>query len=254
MLVGDELLSAKIRDENGYFLAQRMRARGVELVEICTVPDDHARIGQTLLRLLDMAEVVFTSGGVGPTHDDITIESIGMALDRPVERHAELEATLRKFYKGELNAAALRMADAPAGTRLVAEQGWPVLRVDLPANEGDAKGREHDARIYILPGVPGLLAAKVEALEAIDGELPRGPGYELVDLNLRADESQFANELREVNRLHPQVAIGSYPRWHRDDEGRVQVNVRLTFEADEAALAAAARDAFLAQVDPAIVA
>ncbi len=246
MLVGDELLSAKIRDENGWFLAQRLRERGVRLEEICTVPDDPQRIADTLLRLLELAPIVFTSGGVGPTHDDLTLEAIALATERPLERHAQLESILRRFYKSELNAAALRMADVPRGTRLVAEQGWPVLRLDLERKAGPA-------RVYILPGVPSLLRAKVEALEGIEGELPSGPGWSLVDTWLGIDESDFADALTEVARDHPEVAIGSYPRWLRDAQGAHRIRVRLTFEADAPETAAAARDALLAKIDPAAV-
>ncbi len=95
LLIGNELLSGKIRDENGWFLSGVLRRRGIELVEIAVVPDDLARIGEALRRLLDRAGLVFTSGGVGPTHDDVTLAAIAAALERPLERNEEMAETLR---------------------------------------------------------------------------------------------------------------------------------------------------------------
>lgn len=234
LLIGDELLSGKIRDENGWFLSQRLRSRGVRLLEIATVPDDREEIGRALLRLLAKTPLVFTSGGVGPTHDDVTLEAIGAALDRPLERNEALAEILRQFYRGELNDAAMRMAVVPRGTLLRADSGWPVLRLDLEASEHPSGIPDDAPRIYILPGVPPLLRKKIEALEALEGELPAGPGWVLRDLWLRADESAIAARLEAVVAAYPDIAIGSYPRWDRDANGALQVTLRLTFEGDEA--------------------
>ncbi|MCA9701873.1 MAG: competence/damage-inducible protein A, partial [Myxococcales bacterium] len=95
LLIGNELLSGKIRDENGWFLSQVCRRRGLELREIAVVPDEIETIGAALLRLLEQTPLVFTSGGVGPTHDDRTLEAIAAATGRPLRRHPEIEAELR---------------------------------------------------------------------------------------------------------------------------------------------------------------
>lgn len=240
LLIGDELLTGKVRDENGHFLAVSLRRRGIRLLEICTVGDRPEEIGDALLRLCARAPLVFTSGGVGPTHDDRTLEAIARATGRPLVRDAQLEAQLRQHYGPRLTDAALRMADLPRGTILRALPGWPVFRLDLDAVPGRA-----GARIYILPGVPGLLRAKYEHLEAIEGELPHTPGWHLEVLYTSLDESALAAHLDAVVAAHPAVDIGSYPRWGRGDDGRIHMHVRVTLEgpatAREAVLAARAQ-------------
>jgi molybdenum cofactor synthesis domain-containing protein len=240
LLIGDELLSGKIRDDNGYFLAQTMRRRGIALVEIRTVGDDIAGIGHALLQLVGKASIVFTSGGVGPTHDDRTLAAIAAATGRPLTRHAELEAQLRAHYGARINEAALRMADLPEGTQLRAGPGWPVMRLDVD--------EPRSARIYILPGVPGLLRAKVERLESLPDELPRGTGWHLEDLFTTLDESALARHLDAVVAGFPAVEVGSYPRWTRGEDGRVSYHVRVTLEGLAAAAdqVAAARAALVA--------
>ncbi len=222
LLIGDELLTGKIRDENGIFLAKMLRRRGIRLVELAMVGDDEAQIGEALLRLCRVAPLVFTSGGVGPTHDDRTLSAIARATGRPLERNQEMAEQLRQYYGDRITEAALRMADLPQGTRLRALPGWPVLRLDLDAPT--------PARVYILPGVPGLLRAKVEHLEALDGELPSGDGWHQTVLHTSLDESKLAPYLDAVVSAFPQVDIGSYPRWTRGDDGRVRVHVRVTFD------------------------
>jgi len=219
LLIGDELLTGKVRDENGFVLAKLLRRRGIRLVEICTVGDTLEEIGAALLRLCERADLVFTSGGVGPTHDDRTLEAIARATGRPLVRNAEMEAQLRLYYGARITDAALRMSDLPEGTALRAMPGWPVLRLDLA-----------QARVYILPGVPGLLRAKLEHLEAIDGELPMLEGWHVQLLHTSLDESKLAGLLDAVVAAFPGVEIGSYPRWSRTEDGRIHMHVRVTFE------------------------
>ncbi len=222
LLIGDELLSGKIRDENGHFLARLLRRRGIRLVEIAVVGDRIADIGDALLRLCARAQLVFTSGGVGPTHDDVTLEAIAACTGRPLTRNARMEEQLRRHYGERISDAALRMADLPRGTQLRAEQVWPVLRLDLESPT---------ARVYILPGVPGLLRAKLEHLEELDGELPLGEGWHLAVLHTTLDESKLAPHLNAMLDAFADVEIGSYPRWEREGDGRIRYHVRVTFEA-----------------------
>jgi molybdenum cofactor synthesis domain-containing protein len=245
LLIGDELLSGKIRDENGYFLATALRARGVRLLEICTVPDDFDRIGHALLRLLSQTPVLFTSGGVGPTHDDLTMEAIARATDRPLERNHDLASMLRTFYGERLTDEALSMADLPRGTTMLAPGGWPVMRLNLPATFAapDSPEADQDRRIYILPGVPPLLRKKFEIMAGLEGELPSGRPWVLRDLWLACDESALAAALNQVNADFPDVTIGSYPRWERDSQGKQHIKLRLTFEADDPELVDSAREA-----------
>lgn len=241
LLIGDELLTGKVRDENGHFLAKLLRRRGIRLLEICTIGDDPDEIGAALVRLCARAPIVFTSGGVGPTHDDRTLYAIARTTGRELVRNAEMEAQLRHYYGERINEAALRMADLPAGTLLRAMPGWPVLRLDLEA-----------ARVYILPGVPSLLRAKLEHLEAIEGELPLSAGWHLATLHTSLDESKLAPLLDAVVAEFPGIDIGSYPRWSRSEDGRIRVHVRVTFEgpSGEAARVEAARERLQAALAP----
>lgn len=242
LLIGNELLSGKIRDQNGHNLAKMMRRRGIRLLEVCTVEDQLGAIGDALLRLLARTPLVFTSGGVGPTHDDVTMEAIALALDRPLQRDPAMERLLRSHFGARITPAALKMAELPAGTELTAEHGWPVMRL-----------RVDDRRIYVLPGIPELCLAKIEALEAIPGELPDAGGWALERLHTELDEADLAAPLNRVVADFASVEIGSYPRWSADPNGRLRCVVRVTFEATGAQrhLARAARDALARALGPA---
>ncbi len=242
LLIGNELLSGKIRDQNGYNLAKMMRRRGIRLLEVCTVEDDLEAIGAALHRLLELAPLVFTSGGVGPTHDDVTMEAVALALGRPLRRDPAMEAILRAHFGERMTPAALKMAELPEGTELTAEHGWPVMRLRL------ARGR----KIYILPGIPELCRAKIEALEAIPGELPDAGGWALQLLHTALDEADLAASLNRVVAEYPAVEIGSYPRWIADEHGNLRCVVRITFEAIGAARPQAreARDALARALGP----
>jgi molybdopterin-biosynthesis enzyme MoeA-like protein len=252
LLIGDELLTGKVRDENGHHLANVLRRRGIRLLEIVTVGDELSEIGAALHRLLGRAPLLFTSGGVGPTHDDRTLEAIALATGRPLERNATMEALVRQHWGARVTDAALRMADLPRGTVLRAESGWPVFRLELDRHEADDAA---PGRIYVLPGVPGLFRSKLDHLEAIDGELPSAPGWHVEVLYTVLEESRLAAHLDAVLDAHPGVVIGSYPRWVRRDDGRVDMHVRVTLEGESAARPAVvrAREALQVALGPDLV-
>jgi molybdenum cofactor synthesis domain-containing protein len=249
LLIGDELLTGKIRDENGHFLAKVLRRRGVRLVEMAVVGDTEDAIGEALMRMVRQVSLVFTSGGVGPTHDDRTLPAIALATGRPLRRNEQMEGLLREHFGERITPAALAMADLPEGTSLRALPGWPVLRLDVSR---PAPASAQTCRIYILPGVPPLLRAKVEHLEILEGELPLGDGWHLTLLHTNLEESQLAAKLEALVAAFPMVDIGSYPRWARDEGGRVRYHVRVTFEAPtlHAASADAARDRLAVMLGP----
>ncbi len=248
LLIGDELLSGKIRDENGAFMAKAMRRRGIALIEMSMVRDDHAAIGEALLRLGARADLVFTSGGVGPTHDDVTMDAVARATGRPLEQHPLMAAQLRAHYGERLTDAALSMADVPRGTVLRGSKGWPVIRLDLEPEQNDPIR----TRIYILPGVPSLFRAKLEHLEAAPGELPEGTGWHVARLHSTLDESKLAPHLDALVAKHPDIDIGSYPRWARAEDGSIDYQVRITFEgpAPEASRVDAVRDELATRLGP----
>lgn len=242
MLIGDELLSGKIRDENGPYLAQVLRKRGVSLVEVCTIPDHVEGITQTLRRLSTKAQWIVSSGGVGPTHDDLTVDGIARGLRRPVVQEPRLSAQLRGFYGDNCNEAVLRMARVPQGAQLYGPDRWPVLGVPfaLDSIAQPCPGDSH--RVYLLPGIPALFRKKIDILAADPSTLPQHRAWDLQELCIQADESRFAAQLNEVVAAFPEVEIGSYPRWEHDHEGALRVEVRLTFESRVPGHAQSARD------------
>ncbi len=224
VIIGNEILSAKVRDENGPFLARELRALGVDLRRIETVPDEIDLIVDALRRCRAVARWVFTSGGIGPTHDDVTVPAVAKALERRVVRDPDLEARLRAHYGTRLNAAHLRLAEIPEGAQLLSPPGapFPILVAD---------------NVYVFPGVPEFLRAKFTALRETFRQAP----IVLSSLFLSVGEGAIAEALNETVARFPALALGSYPKF--DDS---PYRVKLTLESRDAALVAAAR-AFLTE-------
>lgn len=194
LIIGNEILTGKTTDENSPLLARELRAIGIDLRHIAVVPDEIEVISSHLRELSARHDLVFTSGGVGPTHDDVTFAAVAHAFVRPLVRNPELEATIRAHYSGAPPPASLHMADLPAGAELVPGEGlWvPAVRVE---------------NVWILPGVPAIFRAKVVALRA---HLSGRPVH-LREVVVMADEACIADCLSQVVKEHPQVSIGSYP-------------------------------------------
>lgn len=228
VLIGNELLSGKIRDQNAAYLAEQLYALGVTLRRIAVVPDERDAIVDEVRRCVAAADVVFTSGGVGPTHDDITLESIAAAFDLPVARHQGLAKILAEHFGERLRPEHLRMADLPEGAELVAEGEirWPVVKV-----------RE----VYVLPGIPELFRAKFDAI----AERFRSGRFHLRSVYLDADEGTIAARLSVLEDDHD-VRVGSYPRWDAADH-----RVRVTIEGRDPAAVNGAADALVTSLDPA---
>lgn len=208
VVIGNEVLSAKVTDENGAHLMKRLRDRGVALRSFTIVPDDVDAIVEALLRARRAAKFVFTSGGIGPTHDDVTVRAVSLALGRAVVKLPEMEKRVREHYGDKLTAEAMRLAEAPQGGYLIEQQGtwYPVLACD---------------DIFMLPGVPSLFRLQLETV------LPRlsGTKVQLVNLYLSLHEPEIAKALDAVALSMPDVAIGSYPRFDRGLDYRVKVTV-----------------------------
>src|SRR5436190_2440781 len=132
IVIGNEILSGKTRDENSPYLARELRDLGVDVRKISVIPDELSIITNEVRQFSSAYAHVFTTGGVGPTHDDLTMEGIAAAFGRRISRHPELEASLRHFYSADLVDGNLRMADIPEGARLVGGKGmwFPVVAVE----------------------------------------------------------------------------------------------------------------------------
>ena len=222
LVIGDEILSGRTQDRNVAQVAQWMNRQGIRLAEVRIVPDDEERIAAAVNELRSGFDYLFTTGGIGPTHDDITVDSIAAAFGVPVIVHPQARAILEDYYasRGGLNEARLRMARVPQGAELIPNplSGAPGVKM---------------GNIYMLAGVPGIAA---NMLEALDGRLEGGRPMVSVTVGAFAAESDVADLLRETEGAHEGVAIGSYP-FARD--GRFGANFVVRSEDAERAQACA---------------
>ncbi len=211
VIIGDEILTGKFTEENAAFLITELRALGVELRRIAVIPDELDDIAATVADFSKRFDHVFTSGGVGPTHDDLTMAGIARGFGIGVARQPELEMRVRAYYGERLVEANLRLADAPEGAELVwgRDQLWPVIAY---------------RNVYILPGVPTLFRRKFVDIR----DRFRTEPVTVTRVYLDADEGSIANDLDAVVAAFPNVRIGSYPRFVEKDfrvmitlEGRV---------------------------------
>jgi molybdenum cofactor synthesis domain-containing protein len=197
-VIGDEILSGRTQDKNVAQLATWLNEQGIRLAEVRIVPDDPARIAEAVNALRAGHDYLFTTGGIGPTHDDITVDAIAEAFGVPVIVHPAARAILEDYYRdrpGGLNEARLRMARVPEGAELIPNpsSGAPGVKI---------------ANVYILAGVPHIAASM---LDALTGKLEGGRPVVSVTVGARAPESEVAQLLKDTEAAHPGVAIGSYP-------------------------------------------
>jgi molybdenum cofactor synthesis domain-containing protein len=197
-VIGDEILSGRTQDLNVAQVARWLNEQGIRLAEVRIVPDDIGRIAETVNALRRTHDYLFTTGGIGPTHDDITVDAMAAAFGVSVIVHPEGRRILEDYYRdrpGGLTDARLRMARVPEGAELI-----PNLSSGAP---GVKMGN-----VYILAGVPNIAASMLAALA---GKLEGGRPVVSVTVGARAAESDVADLLRETEDSNPGVAIGSYP-------------------------------------------
>ncbi|MBN1208729.1 MAG: competence/damage-inducible protein A [Myxococcaceae bacterium] len=207
VIIGNEVLTAKVVDANGPHLIRRLREVGIPLRSVEIVLDDVDAIVDAVARARSRAAYVFTSGGIGPTHDDVTVRAVALAMGRKVVRLPEMVELIRN-RSDHMTEEALRLADAPEGAVLLPLQGtwFPVLTVD---------------NIFLLPGVPQLFKFQLEAVL----ERLRGRPVHLRCLYVRLGESAIAAILDRVALDMPHVAIGSYPVFDATLDYRVKVTI-----------------------------
>jgi molybdenum cofactor synthesis domain-containing protein len=207
LVIGDEILSGRTQDRNVAQVAQWLNLQGIRLAEVRVVGDEMGRIGDALNALRAAYDYVFTTGGIGPTHDDITVDAIAAALGVDVIVHPKARETLEAYYesRGGITEARLRMARVPQGAELIENpmSGAPGIRL---------------GNIFILAGVPYIAGLM---LEALSGRLEGGRPLLSVTVGCWAPESEVADVLRETEAAHPGCQIGSYPFFR---EGRVGAN------------------------------
>lgn len=217
LVIGDEILSGRTQDKNVAQVAEWLNRQGIRLEEVRIVPDATARIASAVNELRKTYDYLFTTGGIGPTHDDITVDSIAAAFGVPVVIHPKAREILEEYYssRGGVTDSRLRMARVPEGAELIPNptSGAPGVRL---------------GNVYIMAGVPGIAAAM---LAALDGQLQGGRPMISATIGAYAAESEVADLLREAEAAHDGVAIGSYPFFK---DGRYGAN--FVIRADESDL------------------
>ncbi len=229
IIIGNEVLTAKVTDSNGVRLIARLRECGIHLTSCVMIRDDVDAIVDEVCRARERAQWVFTSGGIGPTHDDVTVRAVALAMGRRVVRLPEMEQLIRTYLGDrEPSAAALRLADAPEGSRLIHSEHtrYPVLACD---------------DVYLLPGVPELFR---EQLDVVLRGLPTHP-VSVKTIYLNAREIDFAEALDAIALARPHVSIGSYPVFNAESDYRVKI----TMEHDDANEVAQAMASFITRID-----
>lgn len=207
VIIGDELLSGRTQDRNVSQIAQWLNLQGIRLLEVRIVPDIHDRIVEAVNALRATNDYLFTTGGIGPTHDDITVDALAAALGVPVVIHPKARAALESYYRdrGGLTEARLRMARVPEGADLIENRmsGAPGIRV---------------GNVFILAGVPHITTLM---LDALSGTLEGGKPLISRTVGCWVAESEVADLLATTEKAHPDCQIGSYPFFK---DGKVGAN------------------------------
>ena len=198
IVIGDEILSGRTADKNINWLAGVLNERGIKLAEARIIGDDEDLIITTVRALSSSHDMVFTSGGIGPTHDDITTPAVAKAFDLPVVRDPEADRRLIEHYQDtdlDYNAARQKMADVPEGAALI----------DNPVS---AAPGYRIRNVHVLPGVPSIMRAMVENMGDM---LPGGVKAHRLTVQTDLGEGTLAAGLAEIEAAHPGATIGSYP-------------------------------------------
>ncbi|MBO9519126.1 MAG: competence/damage-inducible protein A [Porphyrobacter sp.] len=207
VVIGDEILSGRTHDKNIAQVASWLQVQGIRLTEVRVVPDIQDRIVEAVNALRTTHDYLFTTGGIGPTHDDISVDAVAAAFGVPVVVHPEARRILEDYYatRGGTSEARLRMARTPEGANLIPNRmsGAPGIKI---------------GNVHMLAGVPHIAA---QMLDALTGTLEGGALLLSETVGGFIKESEVADILREVEQAHPNCQIGSYPFFR---EGQVGAN------------------------------
>jgi molybdenum cofactor synthesis domain-containing protein len=228
LVIGNEILSGKVVDTNSPYLCRELRGLGVDVERIVVIPDDVATIAREVRAMSAAHDALFTSGGIGPTHDDLTMAGVAEAFGVPVESSESIAARLRRALGDRLNASQLKMAEIPRGATLVdvGDLWFPVVIM---------------RNVHILPGIPELLRKKFESIR----ERFRGVPILLKRVYVKRMESDIAQSLNELLGEFPRLMLGSYPR-----VGEEAFHVLLTLESRDAGYLQDALDSLLRRLAP----
>jgi molybdenum cofactor synthesis domain-containing protein len=232
LVIGNELLTGKIQEQNLIELARLLRALGIRLVKASIVLDDVKELAREVRELAASVDVVFTSGGVGPTHDDVTVEAVALAFGVEIATDPNLEHLLRATYGDRLNDAHLRMALVPEGARLVSTEDvkWPTILM---------------RNVFLLPGVPEIFRMK---LDAVRRHLRSNQPFFSNAAYVLREEAELKGLLDAVVAAHSEVDVGSYPKWFEPT-----YRTKVTFDSRNEAAARRALSDFIGRLLPAEV-
>lgn len=227
LIIGNEILTGKIQESNLGYLGQELFKLGIVLARAVVCRDDIDVIVAELNALRAAHDIVFTSGGVGPTHDDVTLPAVAKAFGRKLVRAPEIERLIRDYHRERLTEDHLRMADVPEGSRMIAndEVPWPTVAID---------------NVYIFPGVPEIFRMKFPVLRP---HLNQGTRFYSRAVFTQCDEGEIAAGLTLVANRHPDLFIGSYPRFRGQD-----YRLKVTVDGSDEARVARALDELVAQL------
>ena len=211
LVIGDEILSGRTKDKNIGYVAEFLTSLGVDLREVRVVPDMEREIVDALNALRHRYDYVFTTGGIGPTHDDITADCVAKAFGVPIDYDPRAVALLKaRFPDGQLNEARMRMTRIPQGA-------------DLVINAISAAPGFHIGNVFVMAGVPSIMQAMMDVI---------GPqlktGVRMLSETVRADarEGDVGTPLGEIAKAHPDVSIGSYPYFDEQRGPNTNIVVR----------------------------
>jgi FAD synthetase len=224
VIIGNEVLSGKTRDTNSYFFCAELRQLGVEVQKISTIQDEIDIIGREVAEFSKRFDYVFTSGGVGPTHDDVTIEGVAHGFGIKVVRHPDIERRMRQRFGDQVNDARLRMANVPEGATLLATDAPFAAIVKI-----------HN--VYIFPGIPKILEERFHEMKEIFRDAP----YYLKNVYVRYGEGVIATILNDLLVKFPELMLGSYPVLDLPD-----YKVKVTLESKDSKYLDQALQAFVA--------
>ena len=228
VIIGNEVLSGKTHDINSHFFCMELRQLGVDVQKISTIQDIIELIGEEVAKFSNSFDLVFTSGGVGPTHDDVTIDGIAHGFGLKVVRHPDIERRMRQRLGADVNEARLRMANVPEGAELLATEALfaPIIKI---------------RNVFIFPGIPRILQERFHTIK----ERFRDAPFFLKSVFVKYGEGIIAAPMNDLVARYPDLMLGSYPVLDVPE-----YKVKVTLESKDAAYLDRALNSFLASLPP----
>ena len=226
LVIGNEILSGKVVDTNSPFLASELRKLGVDLERILTIPDEIDLIAREVRAMSEAHDFVFTSGGIGPTHDDLTMDAIALAFDRTLVPSTSMLERIERHQGEAPNESQRKMAMIPSGAQVIdsGDLWFPVVIVE---------------NVHIFPGIPKLLQKKFHSIK----DRFRGVPFQLSRIYVTKRESDIADQLNELLVEFPDLMLGSYPKIEERD-----YRVLLTLESRDGDYLMRAQESLLARL------